>query len=287
MLGGKNPLDPPPPQFNRPPPGNYPYMMFPPMACLSMSNKLDDGWPMLPPPAPMGGQHPFLSHDVTEEDWTKFLRDIKVASSLSGKDRIVSNALPMVMGMSLMGGLLASHVIEGRMKGKKVGPLGDFIDAWNNYFFNPRKMNVVLAQDQNRFSGRIDAPPPDMTGSGFGGYSRSYSDSDSDSDHSSHSAYDNRHRRGESYGQQGGFLAAGGGGRHNRSSSQGRLPTRKEARREAKRERKAERRGHRRGGGSQNSSGSGYSSGRVDRHGNSLEKWRLVVCFWDGSREVV
>lgn len=70
-LGGRNPLDPPPLQFSRPAPGNYPYNMFPPMVCLGMSANLADGWPIVPPPAPQGMEHPFMSHDIMEQDWTQ------------------------------------------------------------------------------------------------------------------------------------------------------------------------------------------------------------------------
>lgn len=67
----RNPIDPPPPQFSRSAPTNYPYTMFPPIMSSSFSCNLEDGWPMFAPPPPFGMQHPFMDHDITEQDWTR------------------------------------------------------------------------------------------------------------------------------------------------------------------------------------------------------------------------
>ena len=67
----KNPLDPPPKMFKRPPPGHYSYIKFQPMSVLAVSEKLQDGFALIPPVTAPGDQHPFISHDITEEDWHK------------------------------------------------------------------------------------------------------------------------------------------------------------------------------------------------------------------------
>ena len=79
---GYNPLNPTPSAFARPTPKNYAYLPFQPMTMLSISSNLADGFPMLPPPINPEGegstgranpQHPFVSHDVTEEDWLRWV----------------------------------------------------------------------------------------------------------------------------------------------------------------------------------------------------------------------
>ena len=71
----RDPLNPPPPAFTRPSPKNYAYLPFQPMTMLGISPNLPDGFPLIPPPinpedeTQVGKQHPFVSHDVTEEDW--------------------------------------------------------------------------------------------------------------------------------------------------------------------------------------------------------------------------
>ena len=76
----QDPLNPAPAAFARPAPKNYAYLPFRPMTMLGISFNLVDGFPMIPPPVnpedetsagKANFQHPFVSHDVTEEDWLK------------------------------------------------------------------------------------------------------------------------------------------------------------------------------------------------------------------------
>jgi hypothetical protein len=76
----RDPLNPAPEAFTRPTPKNYTYLPFQPMTMLGISANLADGFPMIPPPTnpedersvgKANPQHPFVSHDITEEDWLK------------------------------------------------------------------------------------------------------------------------------------------------------------------------------------------------------------------------
>lgn len=76
----QDPLNPAPAAFTRPAPKNYAYLPFQPMTMLGISSNLADGFPVIPPPinpeddgsaGKANAQHPFVSHDVTEEDWLK------------------------------------------------------------------------------------------------------------------------------------------------------------------------------------------------------------------------
>jgi len=76
----QDPLNPAPPAFTRPTPKNYAYLPFQPMTMLGISSNLADGFPIIPPPinpederdvGKANPQHPFVSHDITEEDWSK------------------------------------------------------------------------------------------------------------------------------------------------------------------------------------------------------------------------
>ena len=79
-LSTQDPLNPAPSAFTRPTPKNYAYLPFKPMTMLGISSNLVDGFPIIPPPinpedekqvGKANVQHPFVSHDVTEEDWSK------------------------------------------------------------------------------------------------------------------------------------------------------------------------------------------------------------------------
>ncbi|KAH7920416.1 hypothetical protein BV22DRAFT_1039900 [Leucogyrophana mollusca] len=148
----------PPPMWQRQPPPNLPYNQFPSMCLISNGKELSKGFPELPPPCQFS-PHPFSTHDVTEDDWKRFLADVKKAGSLSGAQRIKSNVIPMVTGMSLIGGIFMTSAIERKMKAKNRTAAGDVVDHWNHYFFGPRRMEAILCQASERLSGREGSAP--------------------------------------------------------------------------------------------------------------------------------
>lgn len=96
-------LDPPPQQFLRAPRTDLPYGPFEPAALTSLDNNLDKGFPLLAPPVPTV-PHPFAMHDVAEDDWQRFLHDVKIASSLSTMDKIKAGVAPMAIGVAPLTG---------------------------------------------------------------------------------------------------------------------------------------------------------------------------------------
>ena len=50
----------------------------------------------------VGGVHPFVSHDIVEEDWTRFLGDLGSVAKLSGANRVVAGVAPLAMGVGLL-----------------------------------------------------------------------------------------------------------------------------------------------------------------------------------------
>lgn len=128
------------------------------MCLISNQADLSKGFPELPPPCQLC-VHPFATHDILEEDWKRFLADVKKAGSLSAGQRIKSNAIPFVAGISLVGGFFLTGAIEKRMKAKNRNAAGDVVDHWNHYFFGPRRMEAILCQGSERLSGREGAVP--------------------------------------------------------------------------------------------------------------------------------
>lgn len=153
-------LDPPPPPFLRAPRPGLPYGPFEPAALTSLDDQLDKGFPPLAPPA-VSAPHPFVTHDVADDDWQRFLHDVRIASSLSPIDRAKAGVTPIAMNIGLMG-MLVSKGIEKRMRNKKSDAIGELIEHWNAHFFHPRRVTVVLAQGSMAYSGPEGVPPPDM-----------------------------------------------------------------------------------------------------------------------------
>ena len=69
---------------------------------------------MLPPPATgTGTVHPFVSHDVLEEDWVRFLGDLGQLGKLSGANRVVAGVAPAMLGVGLLRELFRVSVCSG------------------------------------------------------------------------------------------------------------------------------------------------------------------------------
>ncbi|KAF9789388.1 hypothetical protein BJ322DRAFT_1177392 [Thelephora terrestris] len=69
----QDPLNPAPSAFTRPTPKNYTYLPFKPMTMLGISSNLANGFPIIPPP--------INPEDEKQEDWPKFLIDLKTVAS--------------------------------------------------------------------------------------------------------------------------------------------------------------------------------------------------------------
>ncbi|TFL00920.1 hypothetical protein BDV98DRAFT_99605 [Pterulicium gracile] len=148
---------PSPPSFFRQAPSDIPRSSFEPMYLTTKKTKLTSGFPMYPPPSPRG-RHPFAEMDVTEEDWTWFLKEVNKAVELRQtrgekylfpvNDPILNlNKLPIV-----------DFFMDAVSQSHKVKPVGAVVRRWNHHFFGPRHLEVVLAKGSQRLTG-IDGPP--------------------------------------------------------------------------------------------------------------------------------
>ncbi|EPQ54623.1 hypothetical protein GLOTRDRAFT_129977 [Gloeophyllum trabeum ATCC 11539] len=125
-----NPLDPPPPCFSRPPPHNVSYEPFQTMVSYGLGKEIRDGFTQLPPPS-MLQPHPFASHDIQEDDWHRFLSDVKKAGELSTRENITAAVLPLTMNIGLTG-MLVSKAIKNGQSRRKQDPTSKLVDVWNH-----------------------------------------------------------------------------------------------------------------------------------------------------------
>ena len=92
--------------FARAPANDLPYGPFPTATLYAYSDDLQaDGFPKDPPtcacaPAP----HPFVTHDVSEEDWASFLDDVRGAGGLSPVNSLIAGAAPIAVRAGIIGG---------------------------------------------------------------------------------------------------------------------------------------------------------------------------------------
>ncbi|KAH9930489.1 uncharacterized protein BXZ73DRAFT_47564 [Epithele typhae] len=155
-------LDPPPESFARSPPLGPSYGPFPLLLLVGKGTTLDRGFNYAPPELPGLGTvgavpvpHPFVDHDVNEQDWRRFVHDVRLAGSLSPMNRVVAGLAPLALpGVGIIFGFFIVKGIDSVVKRNKKGPVSQLIDHWNHFFFHPRCIHVSISQ----------GPPKDRNG---------------------------------------------------------------------------------------------------------------------------
>jgi hypothetical protein len=164
---------------------NFSHNPFPPIYLIANGKSLSSGFPSMPPPSSPEMPHPFETHDVNERDWTSFLGEI---ASLGGGQHAQTHS---------SGGLakLVGTLLHG-LTGPPPGSAGPLIDQWNDRFFHPRKMEVILAQGPVKLSGPRDGRLPVLNREQERAHRQR---SGSRSSSSSSSSDDERHSHGDSH----------------------------------------------------------------------------------------
>ncbi|QRV74062.1 hypothetical protein RhiJN_02076 [Ceratobasidium sp. AG-Ba] len=116
------------------------------------------------------GTPALYEHDVQESDWEELLGDVRAAARLSPGQRAVSNVLPVTKHLGPPG-FFASALAEQGMKRQKTAHVAALLDVWNERFFKPRRLEVILCRGDKRKSGkdigflapdRVDTPPASL-----------------------------------------------------------------------------------------------------------------------------
>ncbi|CAE6482170.1 unnamed protein product [Rhizoctonia solani] len=92
-------------------------------------------------------------HDVDESDWVNLLQELVVCSRYSTGQRVVARVLPVTKCLGPPG-CLANLVIEQGMRKSKLTKSLALLDTWNETFFRPRKLEVILCKGDRCKSGR-------------------------------------------------------------------------------------------------------------------------------------
>lgn len=127
----------------------FSYDPFLPIYLIAIGKNLSSGFPIMPPPSRSEVLHPFETHDVNEREWTRFLGEI---ASLGGSQEAQVH--------SIVGGL--AKLMRPMSQGSTGPSAGQLVDQWNDRFFRPRKMEVILAQGSVRLSGARDGGIPSL-----------------------------------------------------------------------------------------------------------------------------
>jgi len=155
-FNGKDPLDPLPEQFKRSV-GHIDASPFPPLTLVSKKNTLGEGFPHLAPAAAVPLlSHPFISHDIQEDDWQRFLENIMTVAKLTGRERVRAHLITHSMDLMFPMNIIVKKGIQKKMKAKKSGPVADLIEIWNHHFFRPRHIFVILTQGTRTLTGPDD-----------------------------------------------------------------------------------------------------------------------------------
>ncbi|QRW17063.1 hypothetical protein RhiXN_05065 [Rhizoctonia solani] len=92
-------------------------------------------------------------HDVHESDWDNLLQDLVACSRYSTGQRIIAGFLPVTKHLGPPG-CLANFVVEQGMRKGKLSKSFELLDIWNEQFFRPRRLEVILCKGDRCKSGR-------------------------------------------------------------------------------------------------------------------------------------
>ncbi|CAE6431135.1 unnamed protein product [Rhizoctonia solani] len=156
-----NPIDPPPHCFNRTPTFDTPPKpLTQPFVVQGNPGKkfLDDAFEII-------GTSALEMYDVLSHDWVRMLEDIRLAARLTKGQKRTSQVLPLTMYMGCTG-FFASRAIEKRMKKKNSASVVELLDIWNERFFKPRGIKIMLCRKDWQVSGtsacgHVQLPAPD------------------------------------------------------------------------------------------------------------------------------
>ncbi|KAH7335329.1 hypothetical protein B0J17DRAFT_719866 [Rhizoctonia solani] len=99
------------------------------------------------------GTPSFSRHDVHESDWDHLLQELVLCSQYSTGQRFVVSVLPVTKCLGPPG-YFANFAIEQGMRKSKLTKSLALLEAWNERFFKPRKLEVVLCKGDRCKSGR-------------------------------------------------------------------------------------------------------------------------------------
>ncbi|CAE6454508.1 unnamed protein product [Rhizoctonia solani] len=187
-MNPRDPLDPPPICFSRIVPAlshEITYQTLPqPLVIHAKPGKkfLDDAFVTTGTPA-------LLKHDVLAEDWVRLLEDIHIVARLTAGQKITAGILPVTMNVGFSG-FLISRAIEKGMRNKNVGNVMQLLQIWNERFFKPRHLEIIVCRGDYRVStgskDKVRLPAPDRPHAHPRAMSHSSSSSSSSSSDSEH-----------------------------------------------------------------------------------------------------
>ncbi|KAF8739143.1 Cytochrome C1 family, partial [Rhizoctonia solani] len=195
-LNPRDPFDPPPSCFSRPAPAPSPETTYQalaqPLVIHSKPGKtfLDDAFITTGTPA-------LHKHDVWTEDWVRLLEDIHIVARLTTGQKVAAGALPITMHVGFAG-FFISRAIEKGMKKKNAEGVIQLLQIWNESFFKPRRLEIMLFRGDRCISADRFQPTPDhpytrpRATSRASSSSSSSSSSDSERESRNHSKLDRR-----------------------------------------------------------------------------------------------
>ncbi|KII91289.1 hypothetical protein PLICRDRAFT_502251 [Plicaturopsis crispa FD-325 SS-3] len=142
--------------WSRPPPPHFSYQPFAPID-LQGHRDLSQGFPHMPPPS-NEQPHPFASHDVCQVDWEWFLGDLKWEAMRLDTQEGHSEApretrrphprglIGVAISLAVGAATASSSKPTTNPMAVNVNSCAQRVDQWNQYFFNPRRMQVVLVK---------------------------------------------------------------------------------------------------------------------------------------------
>lgn len=137
----RDPLDPLPDAFNRPPDPSCTYypLSSPIRLPAKKGDNLTEGfYPVYPAPQEL------LAHDVLPADFSRLLEDCHLMSKLSFMEKVKVEVLPEMMDIAPGMGFVLKEAIKGKMVKKKMESAEGLVEVWDVMFFRPRGLRASI-----------------------------------------------------------------------------------------------------------------------------------------------
>ncbi|KAI0674654.1 hypothetical protein C8Q78DRAFT_1076261 [Trametes maxima] len=121
-----------PPAFRRETSRVVPYGPFETIRVPGMGPRLGDGF-VTTLPFSATQPHPFSTHDVTEDEWQHFLRDVKRAGAHSAQGLASASPLPAMLGRGILTGFFCQAIADSKRESAQQGSASiyEVIQSWN------------------------------------------------------------------------------------------------------------------------------------------------------------
>ncbi|KAF5351242.1 hypothetical protein D9756_008441 [Leucocoprinus leucothites] len=129
---------------------------FDPLAVVieGSGRSLDKGFSLNVPPSTRD-IHPFALRDIQDADWARFMQALRDGTAISNCTKHKTLLVPLALGLG-PGAFFISRAVKAKIRRNKLSYAINLINTWNQNFFNPRRVEVVLMRGSRPLTATVE-----------------------------------------------------------------------------------------------------------------------------------